>query len=179
MPLRVLLWNAYAANHAERLRGLLTGRWEITTSFESDPPELRCAALRQADVLVSSRFGADIPDGLKLRLIQTPTAGFDRVEPALLPPGCIVCNVNEHEVAIAEYVMAAMLQWVIRIPDLDRRFRQGDWSGGVSQSGHMHSELGGQTLGIVGFGRIGREVARRAKAFNMRVLAATRTLRPS
>jgi phosphoglycerate dehydrogenase-like enzyme len=118
-----------------------------------------------------------MPPTPKLRLLQTPTAGFDRVELAAVPKNCVVCNVHEHQSAIAEYVFAAMLQWGIRLADLDRRFRAGDWTGGVAKPGHMHREIGGRTLGIIGYGRIGKEVARLAKAFGMRVVAATRSPR--
>jgi len=171
---RVLLLNAYSANHAERLRGLLTTEWEVATALETEPTSRRDEELARADALVHSRFSDAMPQGLKLALIQTPTAGFDRIDPAALPKGCLVCNVHEHEVAIAEYVLAAMLQWVIGIADLDRRFRGGDWRGGVARLGHMHGELGGRTLGIIGHGRIGSEVARRAQAFGMRGLGVTR-----
>lgn len=115
-----------------------------------------------------------MPPAPRLKLIQTPTSGHDRIDPEAVPSGCLVCNVHEHEAAIAEYVLAAMLHWVIRLADLDRGFRAGDWHGGVARPGHMHHEIGGRTLGIVGYGRIGREVARRASAFGMRIVAATR-----
>jgi phosphoglycerate dehydrogenase-like enzyme len=176
-PPRVLLWNAYAANQVERLRGLLTEPVELAVSLEAEPKSVRLQALREADALISSRFGVeglgiegldvegigvDLLQGLKLRLIQTPTSGFDRIELEALPQGCLVSNVHEHEAAIAEYVLATMLNRVIGLVDLERRFRQSDWRGGVSKPGHMHGELGGRTLGIIGFGRIGQEVVRRA-----------------
>jgi hypothetical protein len=84
-----------------------------------------------------------------------------------------VCNCFEHEIGIAEYVWrhAGM---TIDIRAMDRRLRQADWTGSYL-CGPVHRELFGKTAGIVGFGRIGREVARRAQAFGMRVLACTRT----
>jgi len=174
---KVLLLNAYAANQADRLRANLTTQWDIGTVIETDADEVRASALSEAEAVVTSRFNAAMPPTPKLRLLQTPTAGFDRIELAAVPKDCVVCNVHEHQSAIAEYVFAAMLQWVIRLTDLDSGFRAGDWTGGVSRPGHMHREIGGRTLGIIGYGRIGREVALRAKAFGMRVVAATRSPR--
>lgn len=171
----ILLLNAPAARHAERLRRLLTTEWTVETAREDDLPEARSDALRRADVLVSARFDGHLPVGPSLRLIQSHAAGFDRVDLAAIPPGCAFCNVYEHESAVAEYVVAAMLEWRIGLRRLDAGLRQGDWRGGVTMPGHMHRELRGATLGIVGFGRIGREVARLATAFGMRVLATTRS----
>jgi phosphoglycerate dehydrogenase-like enzyme len=173
----VVLLNAYAANQAGRLRANLTTQWDVHTVVESDAENARARALHAAEAIVTSRFSAPVPVTPRLRLLQTPTAGFDRIELAAVPKDCVVCNVHEHESAIAEYVFAAMLQWVIRLTDLDRLFRAGDWTGGVAKSGHVHREIGGRTLGIIGYGRIGKEVARRAKAFGMQVVAATRSPR--
>jgi phosphoglycerate dehydrogenase-like enzyme len=171
---QVLLLNAYAANQAGRLRANLTTPWDVQTVIESDADDIRARALREAEAIVTSRFSASMPATPRVRLLQAPTAGFDRIDLAAVPKDCVVCNVHEHESAIAEYVFAAMLHWVIDLTDLDRRFRAGDWTGGVAKPGHMHREIGGRTLGIIGFGRIGKEVARRAKAFGMQVVAVTR-----
>ncbi len=175
--LNVLLLNAYSANHAERLRGLLTTDWRVSTLAEQDAAPLLETALREADALVTTRYGHTMPRAPRLRLIQSPVSGHDRVVEAAIPPGCTFCNVHEHETAVSEYVMLAMLEWKIGLARLDSGFRAGDWTGGVAIAGHTHGELAGRTLGIVGLGRIGRAVARRAKAFDMRVIAATRTPR--
>jgi phosphoglycerate dehydrogenase-like enzyme len=67
-----------------------------------------------------------------------------------------------------------MLEWTIGVRRMDATFRAGDWSGS-HLCGPRHGELFGKTLGIVGYGRIGREVARRAQAFGMQVRACSRT----
>jgi phosphoglycerate dehydrogenase-like enzyme len=120
-----------------------------------------------------------LPSAPKLKLIQTPVSGYDRLEPATLPPDCVVCNVHEHETGIGEYAMLAMLEWSIGLARLDAGFRRGDWTGGVAVAGNTHVELSGKRLGIIGFGRIGQALARRAKAFDMQVSAVTRMPRPA
>jgi phosphoglycerate dehydrogenase-like enzyme len=87
-----------------------------------------------------------------------------------------VCNCFEHEIGIAEFVLGAMLEWTIDLRGMDARLRRGDWRGS-HLCGPRHGELHGRTLGILGYGRIGREVARRAQAFGMRLLAVSRTPR--
>jgi phosphoglycerate dehydrogenase-like enzyme len=175
--LNVLLLNAYSANHAERLRHLLTTNWQVSTLDESEREASLEAALRSADALVTTRYGLAMPPAPRLRLIQSPVSGHDRVVAAAIPPQCTFCNVHEHEVAVSEYVMLAMLEWQIRLARLDAGFRAGDWTGGVAVAGHTHGELAGKTLGLIGLGRIGHAVARRAKAFEMRVIAVTSTPR--
>ncbi|MBV8764965.1 MAG: phosphoglycerate dehydrogenase [Hyphomicrobiales bacterium] len=173
--LNVLLLNAYAANHAERLRSLLTTKWQVATLDERQPGAPLEKALREADALITTRFGTTMPQAPRLRLIQSPVSGHDRVVAAAIPPQCVFCNVHEHEIAVGEYVMLAMLEWQIGLARLDAGFRAGDWTGGVAVAGHTHGELAGKTLGLIGLGRIGRAVARRAKAFDMHVIAVTRT----
>jgi len=106
-----------------------------------------------------------------------PGAGYDPIDLAAVPKGCIVCNVHEHETGIAEYVLLGMLDgrsaWRDGPPAQARRLdRQRD-------QGSFHGELAGKTIGIVGFGHIGREVAIRARAFGLRIGAITRTPRQS
>ena len=116
----------------------------------------------------------EFPAAPRLRLIQLPGAGTDDIDLATVPPTAAVCNAFEHEIGIAEYVMAAMLDWQIGIPRMHAQFRTGRWWGSFL-AGPRHGDLFGKTLGIVGYGRIGREVAKRAHAFGMRVVAAGRT----
>jgi phosphoglycerate dehydrogenase-like enzyme len=175
--LNVLLLNAYSANHAERLRGLLRTSWHVATFDERVSGTSLEAGLREADALVTTRYASTMPPAPRLRLVQSPVSGHDRMDEAAIPPGCTVCNVHEHEIGVSEYVLLAMLDWNVGLARLDARLRGGNWTGGVAVAGHTHGELAGKTLGLIGVGRIGRAVARRAKAFDMRVIAVSRTLR--
>src|SRR6185369_5809430 len=71
---------------------------------------------------------------------------------------------------IAEFVLLAMLEWEIRLAEMRASFRPETWSD-LYRARPPHGELNGQTLGIVGFGRIGRAIAARAKAFGMHIIA--------
>ena len=72
-----------------------------------------------------------------------------------MPSGCRVCNIYEHEIPIAEYVLGAMLERKIGIRAADRRFRELGWDGKTVGGGSGHGELYGKTLGIVGHGHFG------------------------
>lgn len=124
------------------------------------------------DVVVSLRFRR--PQGAPpFRLLHVQGAGLDGIDFASLREGCTVCNVHEHEGPIAEYVLMQMLQWEIRPTTM--RFRADAW-GDAFRGRTPHGELAGRTVAIIGFGRIGRAVARRARAFGMRVSTLDRSL---
>lgn len=155
---------------------LVTTPWEILVADPADATGFT-RALLEADAMVSMNWPASFPPAPKLRLLQLPGAGTDDIDMAAVPAGATVCNAYEHEIGIAEYVLAAMLQQRIGIHRMDARMRTDDWWGSYL-CGPRHGDLFGSTLAIVGYGRIGREVAKRAAAFGVRVIAASRTPRP-
>jgi phosphoglycerate dehydrogenase-like enzyme len=139
--------------------------------------ERAIAAFTQAEILVSVDFDASLPPMPKLRLVHLPAAGLDTVDLAAVPQGCRVCNVFEHEIGVSEYVMAAMLYFTIGLVSKSERFRSGSWTDSPRVGAPFRPELAGSTLGLIGYGHIGRAVARRAKAFGLRVMAIVRTRR--
>ncbi len=134
-------------------------------------------ALADADAIVSMNWHWSFP-ALKLKLLHLPGAGVDGIEFDKVPATVSVCNVYGHDIGIAEYVMAGILEFTIGLMAMDRALRQDRWTGSYV-CGPRHGELFGQTIGIVGYGRIGREVARRARAFGMRVIACSRSAKNS
>jgi phosphoglycerate dehydrogenase-like enzyme len=145
-----------------------------------DPQELRQRpeAAAEADVLVGNHWRADYPPAPNLRLVQSVATGIDLFDLAALPKGAQVCNAFGHETAIAEYIVMVMLALHHRLFAIAGEFRdRGSWASSWVGSGPQHGEVRGTTLGIVGYGRVGRETARRAAAFDMRILAANRTPR--
>jgi phosphoglycerate dehydrogenase-like enzyme len=138
------------------------------------------AAAAEVDILVSNYWRADYPPASRVRLVQSVATGIDLFDLAALPPGITVCNAFGHETAIAEYVVMTMLALHHRLFEISREFREtGSWRTSWVESGAPHGEVHGTTLGIVGYGRVGREVARRAAPFGCRILAANRTPRPA
>ena len=74
-------------------------------------------------------------------------------------------------IAAAEHTMALMLSLLRHIPTADASVRRGEWE----RPKYIGAELRGKTLGIIGLGKIGKAVARRADAFEMRVIAYARS----
>jgi len=102
-----------------------------------------------------------------LRIISIWGTGTDNVDHAACRArGISVANtpgINAN--AVAEHTMALMLAVTRRIPEMDTKLRAGEWPRA------MLAQLEGKTLGVIGFGTIGRRVATLASAFGMRVLA--------
>jgi phosphoglycerate dehydrogenase-like enzyme len=130
------------------------------------------------DVLVSMGFTREMGAAAHgLKLVQVPGAGLDRIERAALPAGTWLANAYGHDIGIAEYVMGAMLVLRRNLCRLDARLREGVWESQWSTSAPPPApwpELAGKTLCILGYGHIGRALARRARAFDMDVRAMRR-----
>jgi phosphoglycerate dehydrogenase-like enzyme len=152
----------------------------LASTVIADPRDLldQPQAAADADILVGNHWRADYPPAPRVRLVQSVATGVELFDLAALPQGAQVCNAFGHETAIAEYVVMTMLALHHRLFEIAGAFRErGSWASSWVQSGPQHGEVRGTTLGIVGYGRVGREVARRAAAFDMRILAANRTPR--
>ncbi|MBA3892345.1 MAG: ACT domain-containing protein [Gemmatimonadales bacterium] len=113
--------------------------------------------------------------GASLTLVIRAGAGIDTIDVATASArGIFVSNCpGKNSIAVAELVMGLVLACDRRIPDQVTDLRQGRWNKAEYAKARG---LYGRTLGIVGLGQIGREVALRARAFGMRVLAWSRTL---
>jgi len=111
----------------------------------------------------------------RLALVIRAGAGIDTIDVAAASRlGIFVANCpGKNSIAVAELVMGLLLSVDRRIPDQVIELRRGEWSKGeYSKARGLH----GRTLGIVGLGQIGREIASRAKAFGMQVIAWSRQL---
>jgi len=104
-----------------------------------------------------------------------PGAGYDGIDLRALPAATALCNVFGHENAIAEYVMTALLSRHVPLAEADAQLRAGDWHYWAGGPSGLRTELGAQSIGIVGYGHIGKAVAARCAAFGMAVHVANRS----
>lgn len=126
-----------------------------------------------AITLLTDRIDGEVLDRLpSLRVISNFAVGFDNVDvPAATARGVLVCNTpGVLTAATADHTWALLLAAARRIPESIDYVREGRWQtwGPLLLLGR---EVSGATIGIVGLGRIGKEVARRARGFDMRILA--------
>src|SRR5579863_2486720 len=137
--------------------------------------------LAETDVLVTMAFTPEMARrATRLKLVQVAGAGLDRIDRSALPEGAALANVYGHETGIAEYAIGAMLALSREFFRVDAALRHGEWQSQWAVGAEIPPvwpELSGKTLGLLGYGRIGQAVARRARAFDMRICAIRRNLR--
>ena len=172
--LTVAVAGTFAASLETQLRAELGIPCELIVADEASVVD----KLAEVDVLVTMAFTpAMAAAARRLKLVQVPGAGLERIDRAALPAGARLANAYGHEVGIAEYVLGAMLTLTRDFVRLDAALRGGvwhsQWAVGTAPP-RPWPELAGQTLGIVGYGRIGQALARRARAFDMDICAIRR-----
>lgn len=175
----VLIQGRLAVIHEHRLRARLDASWRILSWLPGrDPLDSFAPMLAEADAVVGGAIPVTPwPPSPRLKIYQISWTGHEFTAPDRVPNGVAVCNVHEHESAIAEYVLLAMLEWQIGLRRMDAEFRDHGWGGHPVATGEVHGEVRGATVGIVGHGHIGREVAIRARAFGMGTVGVRRSRR--
>jgi D-3-phosphoglycerate dehydrogenase len=104
----------------------------------------------------------------RLKVVGRAGAGVDNIDVAAgTRRGIVVMNApGENTISAAEHTLSMLLSLARRIPHADRSMRAGRWERGK----FMGVELFGKTLGVLGLGKVGREVAIRARVFGMEVI---------
>ena len=176
--MKALFLGGVAAGTAAGIKDRLPAHLEVEILDDPIDRARLLHAAADAEILVSNHWHADYPPAPRVRLVQSVATGVELIELAALPAGVAVCNAFGHESAIAEYVVMVMLAWHHRLLQISGEFRENaSWRTSWVHGGAPHGEVRGSTLGIVGYGRVGREVARRAAPFGCRILAVNRTPR--
>src|SRR5580698_8516511 len=146
--------------------------WEVKTHDQL--PEGLAAALADADALVV-RSAVQVDDALlvhapKLRVVGRAGVGVDNIDAeAATRRGIVVMNTpGANAVAVAELAIALMISLARKLPAANASMHAGKWE----KKNLQGSELRGKTLGILGLGRIGLDVARRARGFGMEIIGS-------
>ena len=154
------------------------------TVYDSTPADCVVKRAQDAEALIVNRIVLNraVLDALpKLRYIGTLATGYNTIDVrAAREKGVTVCNVPLYCVeTVAQLTLALLLALCNRVEHLSAVTRSGGWNDAVEAT-HTTApilELSGKTLGILGFGNIGRAVAQLGLALGMRVLAHSRTQR--
>lgn len=143
--------------------------WEVSTPSRDG----LAASLAAADALIV-RSATQVTEQIleaapKLRVVGRAGVGVDNIDlDAATRRGVLVMNTpGGNAVSVAEHTLALLMAVARRIPQHSAAIHAGRWE----KSGAQGVELRGKTLGLVGIGRVGNEVARRARAMEMLVLA--------
>ena len=146
--------------------------WEVDARTGRTPDQLS-ADLQDADAIVvrsATKVTAPlIAAAPKLRVIARAGTGVDNVDvPAASARGIVVMNApGANSISVAELAMGLILAMARHLPAADAAMKQGKWE----KKKFLGEEVREKVLGLAGLGRIGQEVARRAAAFGMRIIA--------
>ncbi len=158
---------------------------EETVLYDDTPKELVLERIRDADGVLVNRTPlreAVLQQAPRLKWIGTFSTGYNQVDiDAAKRLGIVVSNVPDYSSpAVAQMTFALLLELAMRVGDFNAAVKDGAWQrDGVHAMWHYPmTELAGKTIGIIGYGSIGSAVARLARAFDMTVLAYSRTPKP-
>ncbi len=174
----VLCTLRFSDEQLDELRGV-SDRLHVVQETCHDVGEVAAALSRGSTTEILYTY--HVPAGVlelapELRWLQLHSAGADHVldHPVMESDVAVTTTSGIHATPIAEYVMASMLAYRWRVSHWTHCQREGEWPSGRWQL-YARPELRGRTLGILGYGSIGREVGRLGHTFRMRVLALSRS----
>ncbi len=177
--MKVALWPSLAGKEIAASLGAVPG---VDLAITDDVATLAAVATEIEVLVIGGHFfDARVAELLRakasrLRFIQSITAGYEGLQTHGVPPGVVVANAGDSwSPAVAEHAMALLLALVKCLPQAILNQPRHLWD--RAHTARMGS-LEGQTLAIAGFGSIGREVARRARPFGMRIVGLSRTPKP-
>ncbi len=176
-PIVVLSLARLGAGWLERLQQI-SPNLRIEKRSPGDLNTIPTDLWRETQILYTFGWNLPAPDQVpNLRWVQLYSAGVNQVvnQPLFKTDVIFTTSSGIHAVNIAEYVFTMILAWFHRLPSLLEWQQTGVWPPEAqSRSVFLPQELWGKTIGIVGYGSIGRQVARLAAAFGMRILAMQR-----
>jgi len=144
--------------------------WQVTTpapgKLDAELPDAEGLIVRSATRVTAELLSR----AARLRAVGRAGVGVDNIDvEAATERGILVMNTpGGNAVSVAEHALALLLALARRVPQLSAAVHAGRWE----KTGAAGIELRGKTLGLVGLGRVGAEVARRARALEMTVLAS-------
>ncbi len=131
--------------------------------------------------LLTERVGEDVlRAGQKLRIVANVAVGYDNIDvPACSKRGVVITNTpGVLDETTADFAWTLMMAVARRVVEADHYVRAGNWQG-FDFDQFCGTDVWGKTLGVVGFGRIGRAVARRAAGFAMKVIYNSKSRAPT
>ena len=176
--MKIVILDGYTENPGDLSWAGLEALGQVTV-YDRTPPSEILARAKGAEVLLTNKtpLSAETLAALapQLRYIGVLATGYNVVDvEAAKAQGVPVCNIPTYgTTAVAQFVMALLLELCHHVGDHSRSVKAGDWSR-CPDFCYWNSpliELAGKTFGVIGYGRIGRAAARLAAAFGMEVLA--------
>jgi glycerate dehydrogenase len=186
VPLRGIFLDIDTLGREDLDLQLLTSSLPEWVLLDNTPAGEVAAAIREADVVASNKVVLDaavLRSAERLKLICIAATGTNNVDlKTAARLGITVCNVRAYATtSVVEHVFMLLLMLSRHITEYRQAVVRGDWqqANGFCLLDYPIRELAGQTLGIIGYGELGKAVARMGKAFGMKILIARRPGTPA
>lgn len=175
--MKIVILDAFGVNPGDLSWDFLKKYGELTVYDRTKQDEVitRC---QDATVVLTNRMhiGKDELEALPtLRYIGTLGTGYDMLDiPVCRQKGIVVCNIPGYSSdSVAQLAFSLLTIITTSLVEYDRLAKSGKWSGQAGFNYLSFPEFAGKTLGLIGYGAIGRRVAEIAKGYKMRVIAST------
>ncbi|TWL84791.1 Glyoxylate/hydroxypyruvate reductase B [Bacillus licheniformis] len=158
--------------------------YEIWTSRERIPRTTLLEKIKEADGLLTSGTKIDrelLSNALKLKIVSNNSVGYDNFDIEAMKEKSVIGTHTPYilDDTVADLAFGLILSSARRIAELDRYVREGKWTKSEDDESLFGSDVHHRTLGIIGMGRIGEQVAKRAAlGFDMEVLYYSRSRKP-
>lgn len=185
IPMKIVILDGFALNPGDLDWSPLSRFGEVTVYERTGSEEEAIQRIGNAQIVLTNKvpITAAIMDACpSIKLICEQATGYNNIDiAAAAKRGITVCNVPSYSTdSVAQLTFALLLEICHNVGLHNQQVHNGAWcdSPDFCFWSSPLTELSGKTLGIVGLGSIGQAVARIGKAFGMRILAFSRTLRP-
>ena len=179
--MKIVILEGHAVNPGDLSWDAISQFGDVTV-YDRTPPEEAAVRIRDAEIVLINKtpITADTLDACpNLRLICVEATGYNVVDcQAAKQRGVLVCNVPAYSTnSVAQFTFSLLLELCNRVGLHDASVHNGDWCRcpDFCYWKTPQMELAGTTMGIIGFGQIGRAVGKIANAFGMHVLAYNRS----
>ena len=177
--MKIVMLDAYTTNPGDLSWDFMNDFGDVTI-YDRTPSDKILERTKDADIIITNKtpLTKETIDNLpKLKFVALMSTGYNIVDYVYLKEkGIPVSNIPSYSTeAVAQLVLSFMLELSMNVGLHSQSVKSGDWAA-CSDFCYWKTplaELSGKTMGIFGFGRIGRAVAERAKAFGMNVIAYT------
>lgn len=172
MSYTVVYWNRATEDVYDVIRSQMPSGWSLVT-LRGENPQGWLSQIKDVDLMIVADWAVTeetLAAAPKLRMVQHQGVGHERIDKAALKARDIplaLCPAGT-TIGVAEHTMLLILAVYKRLVVADTKMRQGTWLQWGLRSTSF--ELCGKTLGLIGFGRIGQAVAKRARAFEAKVV---------
>lgn len=175
--MRIVVVDGHTLNPGDNPWDEVAALGELTV-YERSTHEQLIERAAQADVIITNKVpvtAEDLKRLANLKLIAVTATGYNVIDVgAARARGVLVCNVPVYVTGgVAQFTFALLLELCHHVGGHDASVKQGTWTRSPDFSYCLtpQVELAGRVMGLVGYGRIGRKVARIAQAFDMKVIA--------